>query len=76
MTPAAALSHAFATIGGPAALARRMAELGEPISLNAVRMWAIVPAVHVMAVAKATGLHPYDLRPDLAPRAANRRAAA
>lgn len=44
--------------------AKRLAEsLG--ITNRAVSLWKMVPLKHVYAVSKATGIHPFRIRPDL-----------
>jgi len=67
MTPPVARTLALARIGGPEILSRRLADIDITIAPHTIRKWVVIPAVHVMAVARLAGLHPYDLRPDLAP---------
>jgi hypothetical protein len=57
----AAKSRAVASAGGGAAVAQRLG-----ISRSAVGHWAVIPARHIMAMERLTGIPAAELRPDLA----------
>lgn len=59
--PDAGLALALAAAGGQRPLARRTG-----LALGKIQHWTRVPQPHLLHVARATGLEPEELRPDLA----------
>jgi DNA-binding transcriptional regulator YdaS (Cro superfamily) len=53
--------------GGPTELARKLTEVGKPITGQAIHQWAKVPPYRVLDVERVTGLPRSVLRPDLYP---------
>ena len=51
--------------GGPSGLAARLAELGRPVTSQAISQWRRIPAERVVDVERATGVARRELRPDL-----------
>jgi hypothetical protein len=65
MTPIAALAQARLIAGGNPSLARRLQALGVQVNTNIVEMWCKAPHRYALLIAEATGVHPFDLRPEL-----------
>ena len=57
------LEQALASVGGQAALARRLG-----VSRQAVQAWKTAPVRRVLQIEKITGVSRHDLRPDVYPR--------